>query len=272
MAITIGTQLAAYEITSLLGKGGMGEVYRARDSKLKRDVAIKVLPDVFAGDPERLARFQREAEVLASLNHPNIAQIYGLEESEKTRCIVMELVEGDTLADRLKHGPLPVDEALHIARQIAEAFEAGHEKGVVHRDLKPANIKLTSEQKVKVLDFGLAKVREAEASVSSLSNSPTMMTAASTPGVILGTLAYMSPEQARGKTVDKRTDIWAFGCVTVNSWSTSSGPRTRTFITAGSTSSIRGQWRAPRAHRTRSFHRMANGLGSLQTVRSRELL
>ena len=160
MPLHSGTRLGPYEILGTLGAGGMGEVYRARDTKLKRDVAIKVLPDAFAGDPERLARFQREAEVLATLNHPNIAHVYGLEESEKTRCIVMELVEGDTLADRLKRGPLPENEVLHVARQIAEALEGAHEKGVVHRDLKPANIKLTPDGSVKVLDFGLAKVLE----------------------------------------------------------------------------------------------------------------
>src|SRR5215813_8238967 len=157
MSITIGTQLGSHEITALLGKGGMGEVYRARDTRLKREVAIKILPDEFSRDPDRVSRFQREAEVLASLNHPNIAQIYGLEESKDTRCIVMELVEGDTLQDRLKRGPIPIDEALRIAKQIAEALEAAHESGLVHRDLKPANIKLTPDGRVKVLDFGLAK-------------------------------------------------------------------------------------------------------------------
>src|ERR1051325_109585 len=159
MSITTGTRIGPYEITSPLGKGGMGVVYRAHDTKLGRDVAIKALPDAFANDSDRLQPLQREARVLASLNHPNIAQIYGLEESDKTRCIVMELVEGETLQERIKRGPIPIDEALPIATQIAEALEAAHEKGIIHRDLKPANIKLTAEGKVKVLDFGLAKVR-----------------------------------------------------------------------------------------------------------------
>jgi serine/threonine protein kinase len=170
----------------------MGIVFRAHDTRLQRDVALKVLPEHFANDADRLARFQREAQILASLNHPNIAQIYGLEESKDTRYIVMEPVEGDTLQDRLKRGPIPVDEALIIARQIAEALEAAHERGIVHRDLKPANIKLTSNGRVKVLDFGLAKAFE-EQQATALSNSPTLI-GASVPGVILGTAAYMSPE------------------------------------------------------------------------------
>src|SRR5215470_14940591 len=182
----------------------MGVVYRAHDTKLGRDVAIKALPDAFANDADRLQRFQREAQVLASLNHPNIAQIYGLEESDKTRCIVMELVEGETLQERLKRGPIPVDEALTIAKQIAEALETAHEKGIIHRDLKPANIKLTADGKVKVLDFGLAKAYEHEQAGPSASNSPTISMAATNAGLILGTAAYMSPEQARGKSVDKR--------------------------------------------------------------------
>src|SRR5215467_8234568 len=157
MSLTTGTQLGPYEVLSLLGRGGMGEVYRARDTKLKREVAIKTLPEEFSRDPERLARFQREAEALAALNHPNIAHVYGLEESANTRCIVMELVEGETLQQRLSRGPIPVEEALQIAKQIAEALEAAHEKGIVHRDLKPANIKITPAGRVKVLDFGLAK-------------------------------------------------------------------------------------------------------------------
>jgi serine/threonine protein kinase/Tol biopolymer transport system component len=189
----------------------MGVVYRAHDTKLGRDVAIKALPDAFANDPDRLQRFQREAQVLASLNHPNIAQIYGLEESDKTRCIVMELVEGQTLQERLKRGPIPIDEALPMAAQIATALEAAHERGIIHRDLKPANIKLTPDGKVKVLDFGLAKAFQEEHEPS-LSNSPTLI-GASAPGVILGTAAYMSPEQARGKEADRSSDIWAFGCV-----------------------------------------------------------
>jgi serine/threonine protein kinase/Tol biopolymer transport system component len=211
MSVDVGTRLGSLEIIALLGKGGMGEVYRARDTKLKRDVAIKVLPDVFANDADRLQRFQREAQVLASLNHPNIAQIYGLEESNETCCIVMELVDGETLQERLKRSPIPIDEALPIAKQITEALEAAHERGIVHRDLKPANIKLTTDGKVKVLDFGLAKALQ-EQQATMLSNSPTLVST-SVPGVLLGTAAYMSPEQAKGKEADRSSDIWAFGCV-----------------------------------------------------------
>ena len=191
----------------------MGEVYQAKDRKLGRDVAIKVLPEEFAKDADRVARFQREAKLLASLNHPNIAAIYGLEESGGTNFLVLELVEGETLADRIKAGPIPVEESLKLALQIAEALEAAHEKGVIHRDLKPANIKVTPDGKVKVLDFGLAKAFAGEQAELNLSNSPTLSNAATQQGVILGTAAYMSPEQARGKSVDKRADIWAFGCV-----------------------------------------------------------
>jgi serine/threonine protein kinase len=212
MAISIGTQLGSHEIAGLLGKGGMGEVYRARDTKLKRDVAIKILPEEFSRDPDRVSRFQREAEVLASLNHSNIAAIYDLEETQGSRFLVLELVEGETLAERIQHGPIPVTEALNIAKSICEALEAAHEKGVVHRDLKPANVKITPQGIVKVLDFGLAKVREASGPATSLSNSPTMLSG-STPGVIMGTAAYMSPEQAKGRPLDRRTDIFAFGCV-----------------------------------------------------------
>jgi eukaryotic-like serine/threonine-protein kinase len=211
MAITVGQRLGNFEVRSLLGKGGMGEVHRARDMELQRDVALKLLPDVFASDPERLARFQREAQVLASLNHPSIAQIYGLEGEGASRCIVMELVEGETLQERLKRGSIPVDEALAIAKQIAEALEAAHDKEIIHRDLKPANVKITPDGKVKVLDFGLAKTLE-EASPD-LSNSPTLSMAASNAGVILGTAAYMSPEQAKGMKVDRRSDMFAFGAV-----------------------------------------------------------
>ena len=203
----IGKTLAHYEITSQLGRGGMGEVYQAKDRKLGRDVAIKVLPEEFARDADRVARFQREAKLLASLNHPNIAAIYGLEESGGTQFLVLELVEGETLADQLRRGPIPVEESLKLALQIAEALEAAHEKGVIHRDLKPANIKVTPEGKVKVLDFGLAKAFAAELEQINLSNSPTLSEAATQQGVILGTAAYMSPEQARGKPVDKRADI-----------------------------------------------------------------
>jgi len=214
MPLTVGTQLGSHEITALLGEGGMGEVYRARDLKLKREVAIKILPEEFARDADRLIRFQREAEVLASLNHPNIAGIYDFQEANGFRYLVLELVEGETLADRIARGPVPLDEALNIAKGICEALETAHERGIVHRDLKPANIKLTPDGKVKVLDFGLAKAMESEAAPNAnLSNSPTIISAASMPGLILGTAPYMSPEQAKGRPVDKRTDIFAFGCV-----------------------------------------------------------
>ncbi len=211
--MTPGTQLGSYEVLSPLGKGGMGEVWRARDSKLGREVAIKTLPEEFAQNEERLARFEREAKLLASLNHPNIATIHGLEEDNGIRFLVLELVEGDTLADRLKHGVIPVEESLKLALQIAEALEAAHEKGVIHRDLKPGNIKVTPDGKVKVLDFGLAKAFLGDGSDANLSQSPTLSLAATQQGVILGTAAYMSPEQARGQEVDKRADVWAFGCV-----------------------------------------------------------
>jgi serine/threonine-protein kinase len=211
MALTIGTLLGSLEITAMLGKGGMGEVYRARDTKLKRDVAIKILPDEFARDADRVARFQREAEVLASLSHPNIAGIYDLQHTTEKQFLVLELVEGETLADRIKRGPLPVEEALQIGKSICEALEAAHEKGIVHRDLKPANVKITPDGTVKVLDFGLAKISQAQ-SRSVLSNSPTLLSA-SMPGVIMGTASYMSPEQARGREADQRSDVFAFGCV-----------------------------------------------------------
>jgi eukaryotic-like serine/threonine-protein kinase len=214
MTIAAGTKLDSYEVVAQIGAGGMGEVYQAHDTKLGRDVAIKVLPEAFAHDPERLARFQREAKMLASLNHPNIATIHGLEHSDSVQYLVMELVSGETLAERVKRdGAVPIEEALIIAKQIAEALEAAHEKGIIHRDLKPANVKVTPEGKVKVLDFGLAKAFEGETANEDMGNSPTLSRAATMQGVILGTAAYMSPEQARGKAVDKRTDIWAFGCV-----------------------------------------------------------
>src|ERR1022692_2590791 len=214
MPLSAGTKLGSYEVLAQIGAGGMGEVYRAHDIKLGRDVAIKVLPEAFAHDPERLSRFQREAKMLASLNHPNIATIYGLEQSNGTSYLVMELVSGETLAEKVKRdGPVPVEEALAIAKQIAEALEAAHEKGIIHRDLKPANVKVTPEGKVKVLDFGLAKAFAGDTSTEDMGNSPTLSMAATMQGVILGTAAYMSPEQAKGKTVDKRTDIWAFGVV-----------------------------------------------------------
>src|ERR1700680_4307257 len=213
MMLAAGTKLGPYEVVAQIGAGGMGEVYRAHDSKLGRDVAIKVLPANFVNDPERLSRFQREARMLAALNHANIATIYGLEQSGGVTCLVMELVPGETLAERVKAGPLPIEEALKIAVQIAEALEAAHEKGIIHRDLKPTNVKVTPEGKVKVLDFGLAKAFAGDAENDDPSNSPTLSAAATMQGVILGTAAYMSPEQARGKAVDRRTDIWAFGCV-----------------------------------------------------------
>jgi serine/threonine protein kinase/Tol biopolymer transport system component len=208
----IGKTLGHYHITSQIGKGGMGEVFQAKDQVLGREVAIKVLPEEYARDADRVARFQREAKVLASLNHSNIASIHGLEESGGTKFLVLELVEGNTLADRIKSGPIPIEESLKLALQIAEALEAAHEKGIIHRDLKPANIKVTPDGKVKVLDFGLAKAFAGDQEVN-LSNSPTLSDAATRQGVILGTAAYMSPEQARGKPVDKRADIWAFGCL-----------------------------------------------------------
>ncbi len=214
MALAAGTKLGSYQVTAPIGAGGMGEVYQSHDTRLGRDVAIKVLPEAFAHDSDRLSRFQREAKLLASLNHTNIATIHGLEDSGGTSYLVMELVPGETLAQRIKRdGAIPVEEALTIAKQIAEALEAAHEKGIIHRDLKPANVKLTPEGKVKVLDFGLAKAFSGDASTEDIGNSPTLSQAATMQGVILGTAAYMSPEQARGKLVDKRTDIWAFGAV-----------------------------------------------------------
>ena len=215
MALEVGSRLGVFEVTGRLGEGGMGIVYRATDSTLHRDVALKVLPDAFANDPERLARFQREAQVLASLNHPNIAAIHGLEQSGDVQALVLELVEGPTLQDRTAAGPIPLDEALPIARQIAEALEAAHEQGIIHRDLKPANVKVKEDGTVKVLDFGLAKALELELSDVEAANSPTRtMTAAATKmGVLMGTAAYMSPEQAAGKPADRRSDIWAFGIV-----------------------------------------------------------
>jgi len=216
MPLEAGRKLGPYEIVEPIGKGGMGEVYRARDTKLDREVAIKVLSDEFAQDEERLARFEREAKLLASLNHPNIASIYGFEEADGVNALVLELVEGPTLAERIAQGPIPIDEAIAIAKQIAEALEAGHEAGIIHRDLKPANIKLKEDGAVKVLDYGLAKALEGDApseNDSELSQSPTLTRQGTQVGVILGTAAYMSPEQARGKPVDRRADIWAFGAV-----------------------------------------------------------
>ena len=214
----IGSSFSHYKVTSKLGEGGMGEVWRAEDTKLGRDVALKMLPDVFAQDPERLARFEREARVLASLSHPNIAGIHGLEEVEGKRFLVMELVEGETLAERIQQGPVPVDEAVRIAKQIAEAVESAHDKGVVHRDLKPANVNIMPDGNIKVLDFGLAKAligdpMSGDNVTQDLSLSPTLTQAMTGLGVLLGTAGYMSPEQARGKPVDRRADIWSFGCI-----------------------------------------------------------
>ena len=210
----LGKTISHYKVTEKIGQGGMGEVYRATDTKLNRDVALKILPEQFASDTQRMGRFQREAEVLAALDHPNIGQIYGIEDAGQTKALVLQLIEGPTLAERIDQGPIPVEEALKIALQMAEGLEAAHEKGVIHRDLKPANIKITPEGQVKILDFGLAKALEGETPPdSSLSQSPTLTQAATQQGVILGTAAYMSPEQAKGGKIDKRTDVWAFGCV-----------------------------------------------------------
>ncbi len=253
MGLTAGSKLGHYEILSLLGVGGMGEVYRARDTKLNREVALKVLPEAFASDSQRMGRFEREAQVLASLNHPNIAAIYGLEESGAARALVMELVEGQTLAQLLEtgkskqengkekseigksksenrnsqpggnaaapsrsssfHSPVSNVDLLDIARQIAEALEYAHERGIIHRDLKPANIKVTPEGAVKVLDFGLARALGPDEVLGDVSSSPTLSVAMTQAGFIIGTAAYMAPEQARGKQVDRRADIWAFGVV-----------------------------------------------------------
>jgi Tol biopolymer transport system component len=214
MAIPPGTRIGPYEIVGALGAGGMGEVYRARDTRLGRDAAIKILPEAFAQDPERLRRFEREARTLASLNHPHIAQIYGLEQLGSSSALVMELVDGEDLSQRLARGAMPLDEALPIARQVAEALESAHEQGIIHRDLKPANIKVRDDGSVKVLDFGLAKALEQKgASQDNPANSPTLSARATALGMILGTAAYMAPEQAKGKTVDRRADVWAFGAV-----------------------------------------------------------
>ena len=209
----IGQTISHYRIIEKLGQGGMGEVFLAHDTSLDRKVALKFLPDLFSGDPERLARFEREAKLLASLNHPNIATIYGLEQADGKRFLAMELVEGQTLAQQIERGPMPVDESLEVCRQIAEGLEAAHERGIIHRDLKPANVKITREGKVKILDFGLAKALQDEAPVVDASKSPTLTDQMTRAGVILGTAAYMSPEQARGGAVDKRADVWAFGVI-----------------------------------------------------------
>jgi eukaryotic-like serine/threonine-protein kinase len=213
MGLSQGMRLGSCEVIELLGTGGMGEVYRGRDMQLGRDVAIKALPDAFAHDADRLARFEREAQVLATLNHPNLAVIHELKEVAGAKYLILELVEGETLTERIARGPMPLDEALDVAKQIAEALEAAHEKGIIHRDLKPANVKITPQGRVKVLDFGLAKIYESAAIAPTLSNSPTLSALQTMGGVILGTAAYMSPEQARGKAVDRRADVWAFGCL-----------------------------------------------------------
>ena len=239
--MNIGDRLGPYEIVSALGAGGMGEVYRAIDTKLKRQVAIKILPPLFAADPDRLARLQREAEVLAALNHPNIAAIYGLEEADGVKALVLELVEGEDLSLLLGRGPLPLDEVLPIAKQLAEALEAAHEAGIVHRDLKPANIKRRSDGTVKVLDFGLARPSSREGTASAtglqqLANSPTITSPATltAAGMILGTAAYMAPEQVRGYVADRRADIWAFGVVLVrDDYGTQAVRRTDDFGHAG---------------------------------------
>ncbi len=209
----IGQTISHYRILEKIGVGGMGEVYLAEDQSLDRRVALKFLPDIFTGDPERMARFEREAKLLASLNHPNIAAIYGLEQAEGKRFLIMEYVEGETLQARISKGALPLDEALGLCKQVAEGLEAAHEKGVIHRDLKPTNVMITGEEKVKILDFGLAKALLDEGKSVDSSQSPTITEAMTQPGVVLGTAAYMSPEQAKGKAVDKRADIWAFGCI-----------------------------------------------------------
>ncbi len=209
----VGKTLSHFKVLEKIGQGGMGEVFRAEDTSLKREVAIKVLPEQFTKDPQRLARFEREAQLLASLNHPNIAAIHSFEHADEVHFLVLELVPGDTLAERVGKGAVPVEEALEVCRQIADGVEAAHEKGVIHRDLKPANVKVTPEGKVKILDFGLAKAFEGELPVTDISQSPTLTEEMTRAGVILGTAAYMSPEQARGKPVDKRADVWAFGCV-----------------------------------------------------------
>src|SRR3954464_6898508 len=216
--ITTGTRLGVYEVLSPLGSGGMGEGYRARDTRLGRDVAVKLLSPAFSQNPERLGRFEREAQLLAALNHPHIGAIYGLESAADTHFLVLELVEGDTLATRISAGPIPLDESLRLAREIIDALEAAHDKGIVHRDLKPSNIALTPEGHVKVLDFGLAKATDpiisgAEISPIGVTRAPTLTLAATQAGVILGTAAYMSPEQAKGRVADRRSDVWAFGCV-----------------------------------------------------------
>ena len=238
MTLPRGSKIGSFEVIDLLGVGGMGEVYRARDSKLNRSVALKVLPESLTDDVQRVARFRREAQVLASINHPNIGGIHGLEDASGVTALVLELVEGPTLADRIAQGPVPIAEALLIAAQIASALETAHELGIVHRDLKPANIKVRPDGTVKVLDFGLAKAVERAETPSQLTQSPTMVSPATQAGILLGTAAYMSPEQARGQAVDRRADIWAFGCVLYEML-------TATPVFAGGTSSNKGNGWAP---------------------------
>src|SRR5262245_38164995 len=214
MPVQAGSRIGPYEIETALGAGGMGEVYRARDTRLNRRVAIKSLPAAFAQDAERVARFKREAQLLAALSHPHIAGIHGFEESNGSQFLVLEFVDGETLADRLAKGPIPVAEALRLAREVIDALEAAHEKGIIHRDLKPGNVALTADGQVKVLDFGLARYEVGEpGSAVDLTASPTLAYAGTQAGIILGTAAYMSPEQTKGKAVDKRSDVWAFGCL-----------------------------------------------------------
>ena len=208
-----GRRLGVYQLHERIGAGGMGEVYRARDTKLQRDVAIKILPPAFTANPNRRARFEREARTLASLNHPNIATIHGVEDGDGIHALVMELVDGETIAERLLRGTLPVPEALAVARQIADALDTAHERGIVHRDLKPANVKVTSSGLVKVLDFGLAKAVAGDDLEPDDADASTVTAFATQEGLVVGTPAYMSPEQMRGQSVDKRTDIWAFGCL-----------------------------------------------------------
>jgi serine/threonine-protein kinase len=224
MSLASGSRIGCYEVIAILGAGGMGEVYRARDTKLGRDVALKVLPDAFATDVDRLTRFQREAQLLASLSHPNIGAIHGFEDAGSIRALVLELIEGDTLADRIHRGPLPIDEAIAVARQIADALEAAHERGVIHRDLKPANVKITPDGKVKVLDFGLAKAMDTAPSSPQMSHSPTLSLAGTLAGMVLGTAAYMSPEQAKGLP-----PISAATCFRSDASSTRCSPAARRF-------------------------------------------
>ena len=262
-----GAMVGPYRIDRLIGAGGMGEVYRARDTKLGRDVAIKVLPDAFTSDPERLRRFEREARMLAALNHPHIGAIHGFEEAAPSpgsgqvavRALVLELVEGETLADRVARGPVPVADALPIAQQIADALEAAHEKGIIHRDLKPANIKVTPDGVVKYSTSGWRRRCTGDASGPDLSQSPTVTLDGTREGMILGTAAYMSPEQARGQAVDKRTDIWAFGCVLYEmltgrvTFAATTMPRTP--LPRFSSTNRIGQ-RCRSLHRCRSIHRL----------------